>query len=99
MEWGSIAAIAATVIAAAGFFAAWVVRINKGESANESVKQAHERIDKHSRELSEFKEHVAREYASKATLDQMETRIINVINRLGDRFDRLMEKLASKEDH
>lgn len=39
-------------------------------------------------ELSVFKQEVAKEYASMATLEKFEDRLMSAIDRLGDRIDK-----------
>lgn len=46
------------------------------------------RIDAVKTEMSEFKQEVAKEYASMATLEKFESRLLAAIEKLGDRLDR-----------
>ena len=84
-----IIALVALALTVLGIVATWSIRINKGESAAESAKKAQDTADKALAELSAFKAHVAETYASNKTLEQMERRLMEALNRLGDRFDRL----------
>lgn len=43
-------------------------------------------------ELAAYKVEVAEKYASRETIDQMENRLIDAINRLGDRLDRKLDR-------
>ena len=42
-------------------------------------------------DLSNFRETVARDYASRDAIKEMEGRLVQTIERLGDRLDRLFE--------
>jgi len=44
------------------------------------------------KELTSFREEVAKEYVSQATLEKFEARILTAIDRLGDRLDRFVSK-------
>lgn len=94
-------------ISAMTFYGGWVMSRAKGENAAETAKAAHDEIRRVSAELharldgvvadlAEFKEHVAREYASNRTLEQMEKRVVDAINRLGDRLDRTFERFGKE---
>ena len=77
------------LLSAATFFAGWVLRVGKGEGAAEAVKRQQDHIDRLERDFANFKEHVASNYASNSTVAEVEKRIVDAINRLGDRLDRL----------
>ncbi|MEM7216674.1 MAG: hypothetical protein AAF423_14140 [Pseudomonadota bacterium] len=51
----------------------------------------HARISKAESALSDFKVQVAKEYATNKGIEQMESRVVDAIRRLGDRLDRVME--------
>lgn len=78
-------AIAGLCIAVAGGIALWAVRVNRGESAATRV----ERVE---RDLADFKERVARDYATAAMVAAVESRVVAAIDRLGDRLDRVLER-------
>lgn len=66
-------------------------RVWKGESALETARKAQDTADRALAELNAFKEHAASTYASQAMLDKMEGRVVDAINRLGDRLDNLFQ--------
>lgn len=89
------------------FYGGWVMSRARGESAADSAKEAHVEIkaakaDLHARidgvvaDLASFKEHVARDYASNRSLEQMERRLVDAINRLGDRLDKAFERFGKE---
>lgn len=84
------------VLAALGAVAGWAIRINTGERADASAKRAHERIDELAKEVGDFKAEVAANYVSNRTLDQMERRVVDAINRLGDRLDNVFTKWPAR---
>jgi len=44
------------------------------------------------KDLAEYKENVAKEYVTQNTLEKVEVRIVEAINKLGDRLDRMLER-------
>ncbi|MGU9981438.1 hypothetical protein ACJ4V0_15490 [Phreatobacter sp. HK31-P] len=58
-----------------------------------------ESLQRHREEFHLFKERVAREYATSATLRQMEDKMAQGFNRLGDRFDAVMQKMMERATH
>ncbi len=44
------------------------------------------------KDLSEFRERVAREYASRDVIRELESKLVAGMERLGDRFDRYLDK-------
>lgn len=85
MSLADFIAIAGLVIALTGGVALWAVRVNKGETASSRV----ERLE---RDVAEFKERVARDYATSNMVAAIETRVVAAIDRLGDRLDRAFER-------
>lgn len=99
VPWPVIVGIILTVV---GVVSAWSVRVNAGERADASAKHAHERIDdleeklteakvSAARELGDFKEKAARDYATQAQMNNIENRVVQEIHRLGDRIDRVLQ--------
>jgi F0F1-type ATP synthase assembly protein I len=84
------------LLAAATFWAGWIARIVKGETAAKEVITLRAEVTKVTADLADFKVHVAATYASSSTIEQMETRLVDAINRLGDRLDRVLERRPSR---
>lgn len=59
--------------------------------ANEAMKAANLATTGALRDLGDFREKVAREYATHEAMRQLEVGLVAAINRLGDRLDRLFE--------
>lgn len=106
-EYAWIVALGGLILTALGVYAGWVARIMKGEGAAETAakalakadevsKELHSRIDGVAKDLGEFKEHVARDYASNRALEQMEKRVVDAISRLGDRLDRAFDRMVKE---
>jgi hypothetical protein len=55
------------------------------------IKNTDERITLEVAALSLFREQVARDYVSREAMREMEDRLVNAIDRLGDRLDRVIE--------
>lgn len=91
MDLGTIIALAALGVTVIGGAVAWIMRFGKLENAAEVAKQALTKADMLSDDLAEFKEKVAREYVTGAAIERVETRLVNAIDRLGDRLDRAFE--------
>ncbi len=53
-------------------------------------------LGKQQRDLSEFKVEVAHQYVTTDALLQVETRLVDAINRMADRFDRVMDALLRR---
>lgn len=78
-------------------FVVFIVRTHSvAQSASEMADKAHKRADDahiaisaYHATLMLFKEHVASEYVDKSSLRDMEGRLVDAINRLGDRLDRM----------
>ncbi len=85
LEWTAISAIVAIVIAIGGVVVRLMDRINKAEIRSATV-------DRLEHDLVEHRVAVAREYVSKETLANLETRIVEAINRIGDRLDQILQK-------
>lgn len=62
--------------------------------AKASAKEAHEKIEIQQVAFMMFREHVATEYVDRADLREMEKRLTEAINRLGDRFDHSLTARA-----
>lgn len=85
MGVGDYISIAGLVIVLAGGIAVWANRVAKGETASAKV-------DRLERDLSDFKERVARDYATAAMVAATEKAIGAAIDRLADRIDRILER-------
>jgi hypothetical protein len=59
----------------------WVMRMIGTE------REAREKLAK---EFADYRERVAREFVTRETLERMEVRVLDSINRLGDRLDRVL---------
>lgn len=73
-------------------------RLTKAEAANDAAKraeaaaeEAHGTAVKALGELADFREKVAREYATASMVAAVEGRIVTAIDRLADRLDRILE--------
>ena len=93
MDWtpSGFIGLAALVLTIVGLVATWAIRVNTGERADSAAATAHKRLDELKSELGSFKQEVARDYASNRMIEQMESRLVTAIERLGDRLDRAFE--------
>jgi hypothetical protein len=100
LEWTALGVLCSIIIAIGGVVVRLTDRINKSEakadaaltladSAKISVAANRLEIDRMENSLVEHRVAVAKEYVSKDTLASLETRIVEAINRLGDRLDRM----------
>lgn len=71
-----------------GGVALWAIRVSRGEAAAREVAKLNTDLSAVERDLANFKEHVAREYMTNNAMLQVEQRLTDAINRLGDRLDR-----------
>lgn len=91
MDWGLLVAIAALVLTAAGGLAVWAIRFGKAETSSETARMALERAESVERDLADFRERVARDYATAEMVAAVERNMTYAINRLTDRIDRVLE--------
>lgn len=68
---------------------------SKAEAAGKQASSATARIISLEKELTDLRVEVARDYVSKGTLDGMEKRVVEAINRLGERVDHAFSNKAA----
>jgi len=76
ITWGEITSVILPVVTLAVGSVVWIQK----------------QINDVRKDLSEYKESVAKEYVTQTTLEKVEGRIVEAINKLGDRLDRLLER-------
>ena len=95
VQWGTLAALATFLFVFGGILFRGADRLNKVEArANEASKSADDlrlQVERMDSELNEHRIAVAKEYVSRETLEAMESKLIDAINRLGDRLDRAFQ--------
>lgn len=93
LEWSAVGGIAVAILAIVTVLARLMDRLNKAESkataAAISAADVKTEVGRVESELVQHRVDVARSYVSKETLASLETRIVEAINRLGDRLDKL----------
>jgi hypothetical protein len=100
LEWTALGVLVAIISAIGGVVVRLTDRLNQAEAKAEtadaqantariSVAANRVEIDRLETSLVEHRVAVAREYVSKDTLASLESRIVEAINRLGDRLDRM----------
>ncbi len=82
----------ASIISAGGALLAIVAWVYRGLRAIE--RRVEEVRAKCANELAEFKLSVAREYATSEAIKEVEERVVEAINRLADRLDRILDHQA-----
>lgn len=103
----NIPTIISAAVLAAGGVAAWVtlrLKVTLLESSNAKLgadlAAARDCIEdvraKSAKELDAFKLEVAQRYATSDLMREIEERMIEAINRLGDRFDRYFDRPATR---
>lgn len=107
--WSAVAAVCAVItlqIVIGTVAIKNVDRINKAEAKAIAAKDRADtasiaaaglnlEIERVEKDLVEHRVAVAREYVSKSTLESLETRIVDAINRLGDRLNDLFDQRRS----
>jgi hypothetical protein len=91
MDTGAIIALAAFILAALGALTAGVLRFGKVEAAIEEARDAKALAVSAKGELADFREKVARDYATADMVASVEGRVVAAIDRLGDRIDRILD--------
>ncbi|HWW46314.1 MAG TPA: hypothetical protein VNZ94_00545 [Xanthobacteraceae bacterium] len=98
VTWSAIVAAIGCVMALAKFWSTYSDRITRAEATAETAKtQAHEAGEKvavMSAAFALYREQVAREYIHREVMREVEDRLTQAIERLGDRFDRFVETSA-----
>ncbi|WP_316184757.1 hypothetical protein [Bradyrhizobium sp. SZCCHNRI1003] len=105
MTWGAMLAALGALGTILGFWTRYSDRITKAESraqiaehaAEEAKKKAdaaQDRITLLDQAFALYRERVAYEYTSRETLREVENRLADAIDKLGDRFDRALEQRA-----
>jgi len=108
MQWDDLMKVVIPMMVIAGGAVWWVWRIMAAERALwvaaveaerreriEAITIERERRVALGQELAVFREKIAREMVTVTMLDSFEKRIVDSINRLGDRMDRLIEGRAA----
>jgi hypothetical protein len=99
ITWGAMATAVGSVIAIVGFWTRYSDRLTKAdakaasareaaEEAKKDAKAAQDRVSLLDQAFGLYRERVALEYTSTKTLQAVEARLTDAIERLGDRFDR-----------
>lgn len=99
MDWQIVAALGT----AGGFtlaFATFWIRFGSRISTAESVATEAQKASDHSRDqlailtaqFSLYREQIAREYIHREVMREVEERLTQAIDRLGDRLDRVLER-------
>jgi len=92
ITWEALAAVIVLLLTGAGALGGvwWAIhqRITKLAERVEQVRA------KGAQELADYKLTVAREYATAAAIKEVESKVVEAINRLGDRFDRYFDPSA-----
>lgn len=80
-----------------GFWMSLSSRLTKAETAGENAIKAFDMINiKYNNLFNDFslyREQVAKEYTNKDTIREVEDRLTIAINRLGDRFDKIITRI------
>jgi hypothetical protein len=90
------ASLIVPAIAIIGFWMAFASRLTKAEvmadEAKEDAKEANSKATLLSASFSLYREQIAREYIHREVMREVEDRLTQAIERLGDRLDRVLER-------
>jgi hypothetical protein len=96
-QW--LAIILASALPAMGIIGFWMKlssRLTKAETvavdARDDAKEANEKSTILSASFSLYREQIAREYIHREVMREVEERLTQAIDRLGDRLDRVLER-------
>jgi|SRR5690242_18142017 len=103
ITWGALVTALGAISAIIGFWTCYSDRLTKAdtkavsareaaEDAKKEAKAAQDRIGLLDQAFALYRERVAYEYTSRETLREVEGRLAEAIDRLGDRFDRVLEQ-------
>jgi hypothetical protein len=96
-QWATFAlALVVPAIAIIGFWMTLSARLAKAEvissEAKEDAKEANDKATLLSASFSLYREQIAREYIHREVMREVEDRLTQAIERLGDRLDRVLER-------
>lgn len=96
-QWATFSvALIVPAIAIIGFWMSLSARLAKAEltssEAKEDAKEANEKATLLSASFSLYREQIAREYIHREVMREVEDRLTQAIERLGDRLDRVLER-------
>jgi hypothetical protein len=95
LEWTALGVTVTILSTIIGLVVRLMDRINQGESkadaAGKQASTALSRVIDAEKGLVDIRVEVAKEYVSKDTLASLENRIVQAINNLGDRLDKLLQ--------
>ena len=103
IEWSVLGSVVAAIVAIGGVIVRLVDRINKADAKADAAERqavalsaslsvARLELQSLEADLVDHRVAVAKEYVSKDTLASLETRIVEAINRLGDRLDKMLTR-------
>lgn len=103
VTWGAVALALGSLLSILKFYGSASDRITKAETsaksandvAQEAKKDAHDTAEKIailSAAFSLYREQIAREYIHREVMREVEERLTQAIERLGDRLDRVLER-------
>lgn len=99
MEWAAIAAGATVCGFGLSFATFWITfggRVAKAEiiadDAKKEAEEANQKTTLLSASFSLYREQIAREYIHREVMREVEERLTQAIERLGDRLDRVLER-------
>jgi hypothetical protein len=95
-QWLALgAALIVPAIAIVGFWMTLSSRLTKAETiatdARDDAKEANEKATLLSASFALYREQIAREYIHREVMREVEDRLTQAIERLGDRLDRVLE--------
>jgi hypothetical protein len=96
-QWASFAvALVVPAVAILGFWMSLSSRLTKAEvtasEAKDDAKEASEKATLLSAAFALYREQIAREYIHREVMREVEDRLTQAIERLGDRLDRVLER-------
>lgn len=108
VTWGAVVVALGSLLSILKFYGSTSDRITKSEAAaknandtaQEAKKDAHETSEKIAilgASFSLYREQIAREYIHREVMREVEERLTQAIDRLGDRLDRVLER--SEREH
>lgn len=98
MDWMTLSAIAAFIVSILTILGFWMHFSDKVTEAKRDAFQARELAKDNSERIatlnaafSLYREQVARDYISREMMQEFERRLTGAIDKLGDRFDKIIE--------
>lgn len=94
MDWGSLFTVVTTLVTVIGAVGGVWWKLHSSIQSEKETRILADAVQ--SAQLAEFRVEVAKNYATQSSITQVEERVVQAIERLGDRLDRFLESSRNR---